>query len=187
MAEAMSDAEFARQLDEVAMSDEALAEIKEHNGEYGLGDAIEIISELLAEIDRLKEVLDANRVVRNAAESSSRTYRAVVDMLKIQRTELRDEIDRCAGLNRDLVNENAELSNEIDRLRADRPQLTDEYGLRIRHISTLTEERAIADTLDGALEVLAEFDAKGRADVVSRTLRVRKVGEWQDFEEAARG
>jgi hypothetical protein len=64
-------------------------------------------------------------------------------------------------------------------LRAAQPQLTDEYGLRIRHISTLTEERAIADTLDGALEVLAAFDAKGRADVVSRELLVRGVEEWR--------
>ena len=81
----------------------------------------------------------------------------------------------------------SDLRTENAALRAAQPQLTDEYGLRIRHISTLTEERAIADTLDGALEVLAAFDAKGRADVVSRTLRVRKVGEWQDFEEAGRG
>jgi len=135
--------------------------------------------EVLAEIDRLNTVLDANRVVRNAAESSSRTYKSVVDMLKIQRTELRDEIDRCAGLNRDLVNENAELSTEIDRLRANQPQLTDEYGLRIRYVSTLTEERAIADTLDGALEVLAAFDAQGRESVVSRELLVRGVEEWR--------
>jgi hypothetical protein len=63
-------------------------------------------------------------------------------------------------------------------------QLTDEYGLRIRHISTLTEERAIADTLDGALEVLAAFDAKGRADVVSRELLVGGVEEWRKAAEA---
>ena len=69
-------------------------------------------------------------------------------------------------------------------LRAAQPQLTDEYGLRIRHVSTLTEERAIADTLDGALEVLAEFDAKGRADVVSRELIVRGVEEWRKVAEA---
>jgi len=68
---------------------------------------------------------------------------------------------------------------EIDRLRADGPQLTDEYGLRIRHISTLTEERAIADTLDGAREALAAFDAKGREGVVSRELLVRGVEEWR--------
>jgi hypothetical protein len=75
------------------------------------------------------------------------------------------------------------LLAEIDRLRADRPQLTDEYGLRIRHISTLTEERAIADTLGGALEVLAEFDARERPGVVSRKLRVREVGPWRDVEQ----
>ena len=71
------------------------------------------------------------------------------------------------------------LLAEIDRLRADRPPLTDEYGLRIRHISTLTEERAIADTLGGALEVLEAFDAQGRESVVSRELLVRGVEEWR--------
>ena len=63
------------------------------------------------------------------------------------------------------------------------PQLTDEYGLRIRHVSTLTEERAIADTLGGALEVLAAFDAKGREGVVSRELLVRGVEEWRKVAE----
>ena len=76
-----------------------------------------------------------------------------------------------------------ELLEELDRLRANQPQLTDEYGLRIRHISTLTEERAIADTLAGALEALAGFDAKGRADVVSRELLVRGVEEWRKVAE----
>ena len=80
-----------------------------------------------------------------------------------------------------------ELLEELDRLSAAQPQLTDEYGLRIRHISTLTEERAIADTLDGALEVLAAFDAKGRADVVSRELLAAGVEEWRKVAEADRG
>ena len=181
-----------------AMSEERLAEARQHYDRYrsshnhadafaccSAHDSAETVPGLLAEIDRLNTVLDANRVVRNAAESSSRTYKSVVDMLKIQRTELRDEIDRCAGLNRDLVNENAELSTEIDHLRAARPQLTDEYGLRIHHISTLTEERAIADTLDDALEVLAAFDAKGREDVVSRELLVRGVEEWRKVGDGA--
>ena len=73
----------------------------------------------------------------------------------------------------------SDLRTESAALRAAQPQLTDEYGLRIRHISTLTEERAIADTLDGAMEVLVVFDAKGREGVVSRELLVRGVEEWR--------
>jgi hypothetical protein len=73
----------------------------------------------------------------------------------------------------------SELLTEVRRSRTAQPPLSDEYGLRIRHISTLTEERAIADTLDGALEVLAAFDAKGREGVVSRELLVRGVEEWR--------
>lgn len=66
------------------------------------------------------------------------------------------------------------------------PPLTDEYGMRITYVSTHTAEGAIADTLAGALEALAAFDAQGRKSVLSRTLRVRKVGQWQGFEEAER-
>jgi len=154
-----------------AMSEERLAQIEKLAAMNPGCDSMPILysralSEALAEVKRLNTVLDANRVVRNAAESSSRTYKSVVDMLKIQRTELRDE---------------------IDRLRAAQPQLTDEYGLRIHHVSTLTEERAIADTLAGALEVLEAFDAKGREGVVSRELLVRGVEEWRKAAEVNRG
>lgn len=39
----------------VGMSDAQLAEIRMHNGKYGLGDATDIIDELLAEVERLHE------------------------------------------------------------------------------------------------------------------------------------
>jgi hypothetical protein len=76
-----------------------------------------------------------------------------------------------------------ELLDENDRLRATQPPLTDEYGMRITYVSTRSVEGAIADTLAGALEALAAFDAKGRDDVLSRKLRVREVGPWKDIEE----
>jgi len=103
--------------------------------------------------------------------------------------ELLAEVDRLRALEaqetpwRRMVE--TDLRTENAALRATQPQLTDEYGLRIRHVSTLTEERAIADTLDGALEVLAAFDAKGRADVVSRELLVRGVEEWRKVVDGA--
>lgn len=73
-----------------------------------------VVRKLLAEIDRLNTVLDANRVVRNAAESSSRTLKGVVELLKTQRTQLRAELDKCAALNLNLVNENAEATTRAD-------------------------------------------------------------------------
>lgn len=153
---AMTDAELA---DAYARHD-AYKRSHDHVGAFACCTAhasADDVPRLVAEIERLNTVLDANRVVRNAAESSSRVYKAVVDRLKAERTGLRAE---------------------IDRLRVGRPQLTDEFGLRITYVSTLTEERAIADTLGDALEVLAAFDARDRRDV---------VGKWRKVEEDGRG
>lgn len=75
------------------------------------------------------------------------------------------------------------LLAEVKRLRAERVPLSDEYGMRIHHLDTTTSEGAIAPTLAGALDVLADFDATAGPSVVSRTLRVRPVGQWRDAKE----
>jgi hypothetical protein len=94
------------------LTDERLAEIKAYHAAYlrdvecfGLGGLARgaetrqgAIGELLAEVDRLNTVLDANRVVRNAAESSYRTCKAVVDRLKAERTLLRAEPERLRAM-----------------------------------------------------------------------------------------
>lgn len=106
-----------------SISDERLAEIRQIAADSRAVVARHLtaaLGELLAEVDRLNTVLDANRIVRNAAESSSRTYKAVTERLKAERTRLRAELDKCAALNRNLVNENAELSAELEQLREER-------------------------------------------------------------------
>jgi hypothetical protein len=95
-----------------------------------------VVRKLLAEIDRLNVVLDANRVVRNAAESSSRTYKGAMELLKTQRTQLRNElaaaneraekaeveVGRLVNLNRDLARSTMrhmeKIGNERDEARA---------------------------------------------------------------------
>lgn len=142
-----------------AMSEERLTEIRAYNDEYGVGgatDADSIVTDLLDEVQRLNTVLDANRVVRNAAESSSRTYKAVVDRLKAERTRLRAELDKCAGLNRELVNENEELAVVM----AEAP--TDEQLEQIRArsarlaavpLETSVENRVMRDMIDSIGDV----------------------------------
>jgi uncharacterized small protein (DUF1192 family) len=94
----MSEERESSWYDDAPITDEQIESVRRDLGlpvaERGAAFAPFVVRKLLAEVDRLNTVLDANRVVRNAAESSSRTYKSVVDMLKIQRTELRDEIDR---------------------------------------------------------------------------------------------
>jgi hypothetical protein len=77
-----------------------------------------------------------------------------------------------------------ELLDDVDRLRAAAAKLRTEYGARVTYADTLTAEGPIADTLDEALEALAAFDAKGHANVVSRELVQRPVGEWHGVDVA---
>jgi hypothetical protein len=156
-----------------AMSEERLAELTHRANEVcDCGDSdcegdTQLVltskeaSELLAEIDRLNTALDANRVVRNAAESSSRIYKGVVDRLKAQRTELRAE--------------NAGLREHLNTI----GPRSDEYGIRTVYVSTLISEEPVADNLSDALRLMAAAEAKGRADVVSREVIRREVGQWR--------
>jgi septal ring factor EnvC (AmiA/AmiB activator) len=141
-----------------------------------------VVRKMLAEIDRLNTVLDANRVVRNAAESSSRTYKAVVDRLKAERTELRAEIDRCAGLNRDLVNENAGLSTELDRLRAQLAEIGEtsvEWGV---HWADKPEPTVYEFEDEARREVAG---ANSSDDVPNAELKVRRApGQWCEVPDA---
>lgn len=99
-------------------------------------------------------------------------------------TALDRERDQVVG---HLLSELRNRDDELERLRAQQPALTDEYGLRILHLDTTISEGAIAPTYAEALDVLAEFGAAPGPGVASRTLRVRKVGPWQDAKEADRG
>jgi hypothetical protein len=70
--------------------------------------------------------------------------------------------------------------DELREARAEQPRLRTEYGARVTYTDTLTAEGPIADTLDEALEALADFDAKGHATVVSRELIEREVTGWRE-------
>lgn len=79
-----------------------------------------VVRKLLAEVERLNTVLDANRVVRNAAESSSRTYRGAMELLKTQRTQLRAERDaailRAETAERALAEMRERIAEEISEV-----------------------------------------------------------------------
>jgi hypothetical protein len=77
-----------------------------------------------------------------------------------------------------------ELLDDVKRARAELAELHTEYGARVTYTDTLTAEGPIADTLDEALEALADFDAKGHANVVSRKLVQRPVGDWRELDTA---
>jgi Asp-tRNA(Asn)/Glu-tRNA(Gln) amidotransferase B subunit len=85
-------------------------------------------------------------------------------------------IDVCADIRHCLTRQAEQRSAEAEKLRT-------EYGARVTYADTLTAEGPIADTLDEALEALADFDAKGHANVVSRELVQRPVGDWREVEQ----
>jgi hypothetical protein len=106
---------------------------------------------------------------------------AEVKRLQASEAEMRTTV---AGLTAD--GNWVDRDTELEQLRAQLAEpLSDEYGLRITFVSTLTEERAIADTLAGALDVLDAFDARDRRNVVSRELMQRPVGKWRKAEQEA--
>ena len=74
---------------------------------------------------------------------------------------------------------------EEDALRIvldERDQLRPEYGIRSEWINGLSSEGSVADTLDGALRALEEFDARHGDRIVSRELVVRPVGKWRQLD-----
>jgi hypothetical protein len=98
MSEGMSEERTSSWYDDAPITDQQIETVR-HDlttppAERGAAFAPFVVRKLLGEIDRLNAVLDANRVVRNAAESSGRVYKAVVDRLKVERTQLRDERDQ---------------------------------------------------------------------------------------------
>lgn len=86
-----------------ALSDERLAELKRLANEVctcGSSDCDEgtqfgltpsQANELLAEVERLNEVLHASTVIRNAAESTSRLHKSLVSALREDRNKAREE------------------------------------------------------------------------------------------------
>lgn len=60
--------------------------------------------------------------------------------------------------------------------------LRPEYGIRVVYTSTRTEERTVGETLGDALATLGWLT--DRADVVSRTVIQRPVGDWHELEDA---
>lgn len=86
-----------------ALSDERLAELKRLANEVctcGSSDCDEgtqfgltpsQANELLAEVERLNEVLHANTVIRNAAESTGRVYKSLAGRLREERDQARTE------------------------------------------------------------------------------------------------
>jgi hypothetical protein len=98
MSEGMSEERMSSWYDDAPITDEQIETVRRDlttpPAERGAAFAPFVVRKLLGEIDRLNTVLDANRVVRNAAESSSRVYKAVVDRLKVERTRLRADRDQ---------------------------------------------------------------------------------------------
>jgi len=78
-----------------------------------------------------------------------------------------------------------ELLEELDRLHAAQPQLTDEYGVRTTYVSGTMSEQPVSDNAEDANALIAEAEAKGRADVLSRELLVRGVEEWRKVGDGA--
>lgn len=70
------------------------------------------------------------------------------------------------------------------QLRADRPPLHDEYGIRTTYISTLIREEPVSDNLPDTLDLIAAADASpsGRTDVLSREPIRRPVGDWSNVD-----
>lgn len=73
---------------------------------------------------------------------------------------------------------------EIKKLRTELEQLRPEYGIRAEWINGLSSEGSVADTLDGALQALDEFDTRHGDRIVSRELVVRQVGKWRRLDAA---
>ena len=168
------------------ISPERLAQIREECGPGSVyfsgaaGDGLVVMAnELLDEIDRLTEVLEASRVVRNAAESSCRVYKAVVDRLKADRTRLRAELDRCAGLNRDLVKENVDATTRADTAVRELAELGRvEYEIGIRQPGEDDAQQYCG---------FSEADVRARAAEQGATYveRVCRRGEWKAAEDGA--
>jgi len=77
------------------------------------------------------------------------------------------------------------LLAKVDQLRAELAQLTPEYGVRTTYVSGTMSEQPVSDNAEDAHALIAEAEAKGRADVVSRELLVRGVEEWRKVAERA--
>jgi hypothetical protein len=174
VAEAMSEERASSWYDDAPITDEQIESVRRDLGlpvaERGAAFAPFVVRKMLAEIDRLRANAEADWRGLTAALNGWNEEAGIAWKSSAEHRQRADEAEQ-----------------NLRRLRATQPPLADEYGLRITYISTLTEERAIADTLDGALEVLAAFNAKGREGVMSRGLVVRGIEKWRKVEEADRG
>lgn len=134
-----------------------------------------VVRKLLAEIDRLNTVLDANRVVRNAAESSSRTYKGAMELLKTQRTQLRSELADARGAIEILRSGGKEQCIRAETAEAERDAARRELAEVREQIGELREEWAIR-TAAGAESFCATRE--GALRIAADWTRIRNDGPW---------
>lgn len=185
------------------MSDERLAEIRQIAANSRAVVARRLtaaLNELLAEVDRLNVVLDANRVVRNAAESSSRTCKGVVELLKAERTQLRAELAEMRAEATDPYNPQhiaqavkrarRQRDEAVEAIAAERDEYVDELAELREQMRVNTEwavywvgdggepyeKQFLQDDEDEARSIVHNNHTSGRGDA---TLWQRPAGEWR--------
>jgi hypothetical protein len=114
------------------ISEEQLAEIRTHNGQYGLGDATDIIGELLAEVERLRGNAEADwRGITTALdgwnEEAGNAWRSYAEQLA-RAAKAERELRKCTGLNLGLVNENADLTTRAETAERELAEMRRLYG-----------------------------------------------------------